>query len=58
MQIAAEPSTPVSEQIGLIHAGLGNIDLTFEWLDRAFEIRDGWLTTLKVCEERAPVGQT
>ncbi len=40
-------------RIGLIHAGLGDLDRAFEWLDRACEIRDGWMTTLKICEEIA-----
>ena len=34
--------------IALIHAGLGENDLAFEWLDRAFEERSSWLVSLKV----------
>ena len=45
-------------KIGLIHAGLGDVDRVFEWLDRACEIRDGWMTTLKVCAELAPLRPT
>ena len=34
--------------IALIHAGLGQNDLAFEWLDRAFEERSSWLASLKI----------
>lgn len=42
-------------KIGLICTGLGDVDRLFEWLDRACEIRDGWMTTLKVSAELAPL---
>jgi serine/threonine-protein kinase len=42
-------------KIGLIYAGLGEVDRAFEWLEKAFEIRDGWLTTLKIAYELAPL---
>ena len=32
----------------LMHAGLGEADLAFEWLDRAVEDRRGWLAYLRV----------
>jgi serine/threonine protein kinase/Tfp pilus assembly protein PilF len=34
--------------IALIHAGLGNLDNTFEWLEKAFNERDHWMETCKV----------
>ena len=34
--------------IALIYAGLGETDLTFEWLDRAFAERSSWLVSLNV----------
>jgi eukaryotic-like serine/threonine-protein kinase len=35
-------------EIAIIYAGLGEIELVFEWLERAFEDRSSWLTFLKV----------
>jgi len=32
----------------MMHAGLGEADAAFEWLDRAVEDRRGWLAYLKV----------
>jgi eukaryotic-like serine/threonine-protein kinase len=32
----------------MVHAALGEADATFQWLDRAFEERRGWLCYLKV----------
>jgi TolB-like protein/Flp pilus assembly protein TadD len=34
--------------VAKVYVGLGEIDLTFEWLDRAFEERSEWLIWLKV----------
>ena len=34
--------------IALIYAGLGENDLAFEWLDRAFDERSSWLVSLNV----------
>jgi len=34
--------------IALIHAALGENDLAFEWLDRAFAERSSWLVYLDV----------
>jgi hypothetical protein len=34
--------------VALIHAGLGEIDQAFDWLDRAREHSDHWVETLKV----------
>jgi tetratricopeptide (TPR) repeat protein len=34
--------------VALIYAGLGQNDLAFEWLDRAFEERSSWLVSLNV----------
>jgi tetratricopeptide (TPR) repeat protein len=34
--------------VATIHAGLGDHDRTFEWLERAFEERSSWLLSLKV----------
>jgi non-specific serine/threonine protein kinase len=33
----------VAMLIAKVHAGLGELDETFAWLDRAFENQDGWL---------------
>jgi hypothetical protein len=38
--------TPVA--FAMMHAGLGETDRAFEWLDRAMEERRGWLAYLKV----------
>jgi eukaryotic-like serine/threonine-protein kinase len=35
-------------EIAIIYAGLGERELVFEWLERAFEDRSSWLTFLKV----------
>jgi hypothetical protein len=32
----------------MLHAGLGEPDPAFEWLDRAMDDRRGWLAYLKV----------
>jgi len=32
----------------MMHAGLGEVDRAFEWLDQAVEDRRGWLAYLKV----------
>ena len=32
----------------MLHAGVGEADAAFEWLDRAVEDRRGWLAYLKV----------
>jgi hypothetical protein len=32
----------------MLHAGLGQADPAFEWLDRAMDDRRGWLAYLKV----------
>jgi tetratricopeptide (TPR) repeat protein len=32
----------------MVYAGLGMVDETFAWLDRAYEERRGWLAYLKV----------
>lgn len=42
-------------KIALVYAGLGDSDRAFEWLDRAGEIRDGWMTTLKIAQELIPL---
>jgi Flp pilus assembly protein TadD len=38
--------TPVA--FVMLHAGLGEVDRAFEWLDQAVEDRRGWLAYLKV----------
>jgi serine/threonine protein kinase/Tfp pilus assembly protein PilF len=35
-------------RIAAIHAGLGDKDRAFQWLERAYEERDGWLIWLKL----------
>jgi serine/threonine-protein kinase len=35
-------------EIAIIYAGLGEKELVFEWLERAYEDRSSWLTFLKV----------
>jgi len=35
-------------RLALLHAGLGEIDQAFEWLEKAFEERSSWLLFLKV----------
>jgi TolB-like protein/DNA-binding winged helix-turn-helix (wHTH) protein/tetratricopeptide (TPR) repeat protein len=35
-------------ELALAHAAAGDIDGAFEWLERAWEIRDGWLIFLRV----------
>ncbi len=37
------------------HIGLGNLDEAFEWLDRAAEDRDSWLTNLQTCPVYQPI---
>lgn len=34
--------------MSVVHAGLGNHDAAFEWLERAFEQRDVWLVWMKM----------
>jgi tetratricopeptide (TPR) repeat protein len=34
--------------IALVHFGLGNVDRGFEWLEKAFKERSGWLASLRV----------
>jgi len=34
-----------SYDLALIHGGLGQKEECFEWLNRAYEIRDGWMIT-------------
>ncbi len=34
--------------IATIHAALGEKDLAFEWLQKAYEDRSGWLVYLKI----------
>ena len=34
--------------VALVHAGLGQIDEAFFWLDRAFEERSHWLVWLRL----------
>jgi hypothetical protein len=34
--------------VAAIHAGLGDIDQAFAWLERSLEDRDGWMVYLKV----------
>ncbi len=34
--------------IAIVHVGLGEKDKAFEWLEKAYEERDDWLTSLKV----------
>ena len=38
--------------MALIHAALGEVDHVFEWLERAYEDRSIWLTTLVKCDPR------
>jgi tetratricopeptide (TPR) repeat protein len=35
-------------RVALIHAGLGDNDQAFEWLERGYQKRDAWLIWLKV----------
>src|SRR5437667_12618999 len=37
-----------SYDLALIHHGLGQKEECFEWLDRAYEIRDGWMIYITV----------
>ena len=41
--------------IALIHLGLSDLDSLFEWLDRAFEERDGSLILITAAVEFDPV---
>lgn len=34
--------------VALVHAGLGQIDQAFRWLDRAFDERSHWLVWLRL----------
>jgi TolB-like protein/tetratricopeptide (TPR) repeat protein len=45
--LAASAFVPATT-IALIHGGLGDMDIMFQWLDRAFEERDPLLTSLAV----------
>jgi len=45
-QSARRYVSPVA--FAMVHAALGEADATFQWLDRAFEERRGWLCYLKV----------
>jgi hypothetical protein len=42
-------------EVALIHAGLGEKDQAFEWLERAYEERDGGMRYLKVAPELDPL---
>ena len=35
-------------EIAVIHSGLGQKEQCFEWLNRAYEIRDGWMIYITV----------
>src|SRR5262249_18741779 len=37
-----------SYDFALVHCGLNEDDLAFEWLNRAYEIRDGWIIYITV----------
>jgi tetratricopeptide (TPR) repeat protein len=37
--------------IGLIHAGLGESDEAFSWLEKAYQVRNEWLGWIKVAPE-------
>ena len=41
--------------VAAIHARLGEIDRAFEWLEKAYEIRDHWMDYLKVLHMLAPL---
>jgi tetratricopeptide (TPR) repeat protein len=55
-QLLATDAAYVSPfKVALVHTGLGDRDQAFDWLFRACELRDGWVTTLKVAHEVAPL---
>ena len=37
--------------IAMVYAGLGERDGAFEWLEKAFEVRDEWLVRLRIAPE-------
>lgn len=47
--------SPVPYWSAVVHTDLGQIDRAFEELDRAFRVRDGWMTELKVTPLLAPL---
>ena len=44
----SKPRDPAPFRIAMVHIGLGETDLAFEWLQNAFEARDWQIALLKV----------
>jgi adenylate cyclase len=44
----SKPRDPAPIRIAMVHIGLGETDLAFEWLQKAFEARDWQMALLKV----------
>ena len=45
-------------EIAIVHAGLGEKDQAFEWLEKAYEVRDQGLVFLKVDRTSIPCART
>ena len=43
-------------QIAIIYVGLGEKALALTWLERAYEVRDSWLTSITVDQAWQPLG--
>jgi len=48
MQALSHQRFVTSYGVALVHAGLGEIDQAFRWLDRAFDERSHWLVWLRL----------
>jgi hypothetical protein len=48
MEALSKQRFVTSYGVALVHAGLGQIDEAFHWLDRAFDERSHWLVWLRL----------
>ncbi|MFN2579307.1 MAG: alpha/beta fold hydrolase [Pyrinomonadaceae bacterium] len=48
LTVSASQKYVSAYRVAIIHAGLGDLEQSFSWLERAYEERDGWLIWLKI----------
>jgi serine/threonine-protein kinase len=47
-ELATTRYVSAAYDLGLLHCGLGELDEALAWLNRAYEIRDGWIICITV----------